>query len=155
MTTALEIPYPTFARIYSEQQCQLAAWSQQFQIPEKELYSLLHIAGPVEKDVYDYLQKLRPLPTRTMSYDQLLFRFQTFVDAAVQNYLDDYSRYRNAGGRNGFYEHCWGLLLGEVVEEAANLLTDYADNFKNREKLLLDLKRIAEGHLLVLDKVLA
>lgn len=154
MTTALEIPYPTFARIYPEQQRQLAAWSQQFQIPENELYSLLKITGPAEKDVYAYLQQLRPVPTRFMSHDQLLFRFQTFVDTAVQNYLADYNRYRHTGGRNSFYEHCWGLLLSEVVEEAANLVAEYAESFQNKEKLLKDLKRIAEGHLLVLDKVL-
>jgi hypothetical protein len=154
MTTALEIPYPTFARIYPEQQCQLAAWSQQFEIAENELYTLLKIAGPVEKDVYDYLQTLRPMPVRSITYSQLLSRFQTFVDTAVQAYLDDYRRYTGAGGNDSFYKRCWGLLLSEVVEEAANLANDYSERFNN-EGLLLDLRRISEGHLLVLDRVLA
>lgn len=155
MSTALEIPYPTFARIYPAQQQQLAALSQQFQIPENELYALLNIAGPVEKDLYAYLQELRPLPVNSMTYDQLLFRFQTFVDAAVKNYFEDYKRYRETGGRKSFYERCWGLLLSEVVEEAANLVSEYSDCFQNKAKLFQDLKRISEGHLLVLDKVMA
>lgn len=155
MTTALEIPFPTFARIYPEHECQLAAWAQQFGIPEKEVYTLLKIAGPVENDVYDYLQKLRPLPDRSISYAQLLLRFQSFIDAAVENYREDYKGYVETGGENGFYEHSWVFLLSEVLEEAGNLFTEYADQFEDKEKLLRDLKRIAEGYLLVLDRVLA
>jgi hypothetical protein len=155
MTDALEIPFPTFARIYPEQEHQLAALAQQFRIPEKELYTLLKIAGPVEKDVYSYLQKLRPLPDRSISYAQLLFQFQTFIDAAIENYRQDYKQYVGTGGENGFYEHSWVFLLTEVAEEAGNLINDYSDCFQDKEKLLQDLRRITEGYLLVLDKVLA
>jgi hypothetical protein len=155
MTTALEIPFPTFARIYPEQEYQLAALAQQFRIPQEELYTLLKIAGPVEKDVYDYLRKLRPLPDMSISYTQLLFRFQTFIDAAIENYRQDFKQYVSAGGENGFYEHSWVFLLSEVMEEASNLINEYSERFGDREKLWQDLKRIAEGYLLVLDKVLA
>lgn len=155
MNTTLEIPYPTFARIYPEQEYQLASLAQQFQISEKELYTLLKISGPVEKDLYDYLQTLRPSPDMSISYAQLLFRFQNFIDTAIENYRQDYKQYVATGGENGFYEHSWVFLLNEVAEEAANLINDYSDCFQDKAKLLQDLKRIAEGYLLVLDKVLA
>ena len=152
MTNTLEIPFPTFARIYPEQQYQLAAWSQQFHITEKEIYTLLKIAGPVEKDVYDYLQKLRPVPLRaSVNYDELLSSFQAFVDTSIRNYFEDYKRSLSLKEEDGFHWHCWDLLLNEIVEEAGHVIDDYADCF-DRETLLQDLKRISEVSLLASKK---
>lgn len=155
MTTTLELPFPAFTHKYPEQHYQLAAWSQQFQISEKEMYTLLKIAGPVEKDVYDYLQTLRPLPIRSsMTYDQLLLRFQTFVDNSIKNYFEDYKQSLRTNEEDSFHWHCWDLLLNEVVDEAGNLINDYAECF-DREKLLQDLKQISEISLLTPNKTLA
>ena len=152
MTSTQEIPFPTFARIYPEQQYQLAAWSQQFQITEKEIYTLLKIAGPVEKDVYDYLQKLRPAPVRSsVTYEQLLSRFQAFVDTSIRNYFEDYKRSLAMEEEDVFHGHCWDLLLNEIVEEAGHLINDYADCF-DKEKLLQDFKQISAVSLLVPER---
>ena len=155
MTTNLELPFPVFTHKHPEQHYQLAAWSQQFQITEKEMYTLLKIAGPVEKDVYDYLQTLRPLPIRSsMTYDQLLSRFQTFVNNSIKNYFEDYKQSLGMKEEDGFHWHCWDLLLNEVVEEAGHLISDYAECF-DKEKLLQDLKHISESSLLGPKKILA
>lgn len=152
MTTALEIPFPVFTRKYPEQQYQLAAWSQQFQITEKEMYTLLKIAGPVEKDVYDYLQKLRPLPVRaSVTYDQLLSNFKSFIENSIKNYFEDYKQSLEMSEEEGFHWHCWDLLLNEVVEEAGHLVADYGECF-DREKLLQDLKEISEVSLIGTSK---
>lgn len=154
MTTTLEIPFPAFTRIYPEQQYQLAAWSQQFQITEKEIYTLLKIAGPVEKDVYDYLQKLRPSPVRSfVTYDQLLSRFQAFIDTSIKNYFEDYRQSLGTDSEDGLHGHCWELLLNEVVEEAGHLINDYSECF-DKEKLLGDLKQISETCLLGPNRIL-
>lgn len=148
MTTTLEIPFPMFTRNYAEQQYQLAAWAQQFQITEKEIYTLLKIAGPVEKDVYDYLQNLRPIPVRSsVTYDQLLARFQSFVNSAIKNYFEDYRQSLAMDGEHDFHRHSWDLLLNEVVEEAGHLIADYSECFEDNEKLLQDLKQISQKHL--------
>lgn len=147
MTTALEIPFPTFMHIYPEQRYQLADWSQQFQITEKEIYTLLKISGPVEKDLYDYLQKLRPVPARSsVTYAQVLSRFQAFVDTSIKNYFEDYKQSMAVNGEDGFHGHCWELLVNEVVEEAGHFINDYADCF-DKEKMLRDLKQISEARL--------
>ena len=155
MTTPLEIPFPAFSRKHPEQQYQLTVWSQQFQITEKEMYTLLKIAGPVEKDVYDYLQKLRPIPVRSaVTYEQLLSNFKSFVETSIKNYFEDYKQSLEMSEEKGFHWHCWDLLLNEVVEEAGQIISDYAECF-DKEKLLLDLKQISEASLLGTAKILA
>src|SRR5688572_8671605 len=58
MTDTLETAYPFFARINPEKEGQIFYWAQKFSIDEKELRNIISIAGPVVKDIHDYLQTL-------------------------------------------------------------------------------------------------
>lgn len=105
--------------------------------------------------VHSPRQKNKPFPAAAMSRDRLLCHYQSFIDAAIGNFQNDYRAYRQRGGTDSFCDRCWGPLLNEAVEEATALLNQYDHNGQNKEMLLQDLKRISEGCLLVLDKALA
>lgn len=87
--------------------------------------------------------------------DRLLADYQLFIDAAIENGRTVYRDHVQRGGRNSFFEFCWTLLLNDAVEKAEALVNEHACSVQEKERLLRDFKRIAEGCLLVLDRALA
>lgn len=109
----------------------------------------------IERNAYSPLQRRNAFPAVAMSYDRLLCKYQSFIDAAIEHYQEDYRHCVQRGGKKSFFDRCWGLLLNEAVEEAAALLNGDDHNVQTKETLLQDLKRILEVCLLVPDKALA
>ena len=147
-TDTLETAYPFFARINPERETQLAYWAQKFSICEQELLNIIRIAGPVVKDIHDYLQTLKPQHIPSMPYDQLLQNYQVFIDTTINNYLDDYKTYVAKGGEENYFNRCWKLMMNETVEEANRIVDNHGDKVTDRIQLLNDLHRIAEEALL-------
>ena len=148
MTDTLETAYPFFARINPEREGQLTYWAQKFSIGEQELRNIISIAGPVVKDIHDYLQTLKPPHIPSMPYEQLLQHYQVFIDNTINNYLDDYKSYVAQGGTDSYFNRCWKLMMNETVDEANRIVDHYGDKVPNRLQLVNELHRIAEESLL-------
>jgi hypothetical protein len=147
-TDTLETAYPFFARINPEREGQIAHWAQKFSIGEQELRNIITIAGPVVKDIHDYLQTLKPQHIPSMPYEQLLQNYQVFINKTITNYLDDYKSYVAQGGTESYFNRCWKLMMNETVEQANRIVDDYGDKVIDRVQLVNDLHRIAEESLL-------
>ncbi len=107
-----------------------------------------------DSDHRNFMQKQNTITVATTTYDQLVLRYQIFVDAAIEDYKNVYRHYVQQGGQRSFFDRCWTMLLNDAVEEAANLLAGCTNDSGAKEKLWQSLKRISEGYLLVLDKAL-
>ena len=90
-----------------------------------------------------------------LSHDQLLAQYQSFIDAAIDDYRNVYRQYTQRGGKSSFYELCWTSLLNDAAEETERLINEYTEGVEDKTRLWQGLKQISEGCLLVLDRAIA
>lgn len=148
MTNTLNTSYSFFACINPDQESQLSYWSKKFSIDSLQLRKIIHIAGPVVKDVHDYLQTLKPKPVSLKSHQQLLQEYTAFVTTLCNNYKHDYQSYLADGGTESFLKCCWRLMMKEAVDEAATILEAYENKVPDALKLLSDMQDTANRTLI-------